>query len=676
LTKQITVAICTYNRPLLLGQLLESIVNQTLDPNVFQVLVVDNYPNKHVLDEVKIRFKGRDNIIFTRSFPPGLSTARNHALKICESKYIAYIDDDALPDKGWLRALLKTFETTASAVIGGPIKPIWSTGIPDWIPKKYADCLTILDYGPQDRALDEWSFLYGTNMAFDVNVVRKVGGFHEALGRRGKVSLLSDEEIELQKNLQSSGYSRHYSAQALVNHRVHEDRLRQSYFRSRMAWQAVLDTQQGSDATADLRTFLVLARAVGQESLASIFVEHDADRLELNIDFIRALQRALLSQHLLTDAQIQAEMESFFAKNSAVGANTLCIEEYLYSDVIFFEHGQGHSFLFSGLSMNMNASLFEIPNRPFEDYIETRNFEIILGNSSAKKIFFLTLDPLAWGWPGEEQLPMLMDKFPQHEYFGIVHRVFDFDKPGVLENLFKKFNRIFCYSKVVQADLRKYGVRAKLLHIHAVYEEFLSKVSASSVHQYKSELGLTDRTVFSLVGELRAGKGYEFFLAALRRMPKKAFKEIAFIFAGRTALDVAEMFDFLDERGARYLNMLVPREQSPDDYRAVSDLEFALAFLMSDCGLYLYHGDQTPVSSASAPNFVALNKKIIATENSEIGRLTDEYDLGWTVKYPEELASVMAAGRRLNFRPSARFQRYKKMISLEAASSTLSSNLF
>ena len=676
MTKEITVAVCTYNRPLLLGQLLESIGNQTLARDTFQVLVVDNYPDEHVLDEIKSKFQGCNYITFTRSFPPGLSTARNHALHICESKYIAYIDDDALPDKGWLQALLKIFKKTAAAVVGGPIKPIWSTGIPDWLPQKYAACLTILDHGPQDRALDEWSFVYGTNMAFDVDVVRKAGGFHEALGRRGKVSLLSDEEIELQKNLQSSGYSRHYSAGALVNHRVHDERLRQSYFRSRMAWQVVSDTQQGSDAAADLRAFLELARAVGQESLASIFVEHDAGRLELNIDFIRALQRGLLSQHLLTDAQIQAEMESFFAKDSAFGSNALDIEEYLYSDVVFFEHGQGHSFLFPGLSKNMNASLFEVQNWPFEGYVETQNFEIVLGNSSTKKIFFLTLDALAWGYPGKGQLSMLMDKYPQHEYFGIIHRVFDFGNQEALKSLFENFRKIFCYSKTVQKALREYGVEAELLHIHASYAEFLDKASASSVHQYRSELGLADRTVFSLAGDLRGGKGYEFFLEALQWVPKEAFEKIAFVFFGRASFDVAEMFRVLDERGARYVNMLVPFGESPNNYRVLNEVEFARCFLITDVALHLYQGAEACVGSANIPNFVAANKKIIATEDSYVGRLTDEHDLGWTVNNARELASIMAAGRHLDLRPSASFQRYKEMISPEAASSVLSKHLF
>src|SRR5208282_516376 len=158
---------------------------------------------------------------------------------LCETDYIAYIDDDAVPYPEWLAAIIEAFETTDAAVVAGPILPVWPGPIPEWLPTKYAGCLTILNHGPADRPLREGEFAFGANMAFAVEALRAIGGFNLGIGRTGARNLLSEEEIEIQLVLRDRGYTSFYAASAKVSHVVHRDRVSRSYFRARMSWQGV-----------------------------------------------------------------------------------------------------------------------------------------------------------------------------------------------------------------------------------------------------------------------------------------------------------------------------------------------------------------------------------------------------------------------------------------------------
>ena len=75
-------------------------------------------------------------------------------------------------------------------------------------------------------------------MAFPRDLLRAVGGFHEALGRRGH-SLLSMEEVLVREQLKSAGHTCLYEPRALVHHRIPAERLARSWFIRRTFWNGV-----------------------------------------------------------------------------------------------------------------------------------------------------------------------------------------------------------------------------------------------------------------------------------------------------------------------------------------------------------------------------------------------------------------------------------------------------
>ena len=88
---------------------------------------------------------------------PGLSLARNAALAVCDDDdVLAFVDDDAIPGKGWLAGLRTAWDAAPEevAALGGPIRPRFLAPRPRWLSDAMLPVLTVLDYGPAPADLD------------------------------------------------------------------------------------------------------------------------------------------------------------------------------------------------------------------------------------------------------------------------------------------------------------------------------------------------------------------------------------------------------------------------------------------------------------------------------------------------------------------------------------------
>jgi GT2 family glycosyltransferase len=241
LVPELTVVICTYNRYDVLPDALASLEAQTLDADAIEILVVDNSSDFEAQgahwEQNAIPANAR--VIFDRT--PGLSRARNTALREAKAEFIAYMDDDAMASPEWCQALLDTFRGHPNAgAVGGPVEPIWPGPPPSWLHRLHRGYFTIVDLGEECRALKKGEWLAGTNIAFRKSVLEETGGFNEGLGRIGN-SLMSNEELVVAARIAELGYESWYAPEAHMMHRVHADRVSQQWLRRRVSWQAVSD---------------------------------------------------------------------------------------------------------------------------------------------------------------------------------------------------------------------------------------------------------------------------------------------------------------------------------------------------------------------------------------------------------------------------------------------------
>jgi glycosyltransferase involved in cell wall biosynthesis len=237
---QISAIICTHNRAGYLSKALQSLVNQSLLKEQFEILVVDNKSTDTTQQVVCEEFAFVPNLRYFYDPILGLSQARNTGWRNASGEYIAYLDDDAIACPQWLERILDAFSKAVPQPggVGGKVEPIWEVPRPDWLPDPLLSYLTIVDWSEVPTTLDDWRYIAGANMAFPKFILDTIGGFPMNLGRQGN-QLLSNEEICMRDQIKSRGYTIYYHPEIVVKHHVPASRLTQDWFIRRLYWQGI-----------------------------------------------------------------------------------------------------------------------------------------------------------------------------------------------------------------------------------------------------------------------------------------------------------------------------------------------------------------------------------------------------------------------------------------------------
>lgn len=111
--QKVSVVVCTHNRWQSLKRTLLAL--RSLDYENYEVVVIDDGSRDDTL-KLKEEFK---DINFVRQEHQGIAVTRNRGALESLADLIAYIDDDCVPDKNWLRNLVETMRLTGSDVVGG-----------------------------------------------------------------------------------------------------------------------------------------------------------------------------------------------------------------------------------------------------------------------------------------------------------------------------------------------------------------------------------------------------------------------------------------------------------------------------------------------------------------------------------------------------------------------------
>ena len=133
----VTVCICTFKRPEMLGCLLEALEHQqTGDAFTFSVVVADNDSGLSAMQVVD-QFSRRSALRVTYCVEPrqNIALARNQALVHAVGEFIAFIDDDELPAPDWLAILFAAREQHQADGVLGPVLPHLAGNAPAWLRK-------------------------------------------------------------------------------------------------------------------------------------------------------------------------------------------------------------------------------------------------------------------------------------------------------------------------------------------------------------------------------------------------------------------------------------------------------------------------------------------------------------------------------------------------------------
>lgn len=227
---KISVAVCAHNAARFLPDVIRSLMSQTLPPEKYEVLLVNNASTDDsgaVIEKLSQEYGGRlRRIIEPRR---GLSTARNRALADASAPLVAFIDADAVADENWLEVVLATFDAHPRAgVVGGRIEVLWEEDVPAWWDARLDEAMGKFSPSDEHLTLAYPQYPYGGNFAVRTAAIREVGGFEADLGRNG-AKLLAGEEGELCWRMQQSNWEIHYDPGAIIHHRALADRLTRRY---------------------------------------------------------------------------------------------------------------------------------------------------------------------------------------------------------------------------------------------------------------------------------------------------------------------------------------------------------------------------------------------------------------------------------------------------------------
>jgi len=175
---------------------------------------------------------------------PGKSSALNAGVDAARGHVVAFTDDDALPDEGWLGAITAPMGEGGDAVsgCGGPVLPVFPPGgAPAWFRHLLARTRSTF-LGPY-HFLGNEELVYaetelgaglplGANCAYRRDVLLE-HPYRPDLGPNRASGLLGGEDTELALHLLRGGHHLRYVPAARVHHPVAPDRLRLEWVRHR-----------------------------------------------------------------------------------------------------------------------------------------------------------------------------------------------------------------------------------------------------------------------------------------------------------------------------------------------------------------------------------------------------------------------------------------------------------
>jgi succinoglycan biosynthesis protein ExoM len=130
----IDVCIPTFRRPQQLLRCLEGVAAQERDGFTLSLVVVDNDPQHSAQVPVLAWASGSAmGVVYAQEAQPNIALARNNAVARGAGSYLAFIDDDEVPEPTWLRELFRACRAGDADGVLGPVLPRFDPPPPRWL---------------------------------------------------------------------------------------------------------------------------------------------------------------------------------------------------------------------------------------------------------------------------------------------------------------------------------------------------------------------------------------------------------------------------------------------------------------------------------------------------------------------------------------------------------------
>lgn len=228
----ISIVICTYNRADYIQEAMESLYNQTLAKDAYEVIVVNNNSSDNT-ELVCTNFIANHldaQFYFINEQQQGASFARNTGAKFSKSPLLCFMDDDAVAEKNYLQRIIHFFESNPTAGgLGGRIIPRYIPAEPKWMSYFVSSLVGNFDYAQEVTEFSANKYPLESNMIIRKEDFILVNGFNTALpGVIGNFRI-GGEGKEFFLKLKALGKAIYYDPSIIVEHIVETKKLTNEY---------------------------------------------------------------------------------------------------------------------------------------------------------------------------------------------------------------------------------------------------------------------------------------------------------------------------------------------------------------------------------------------------------------------------------------------------------------
>jgi succinoglycan biosynthesis protein ExoM len=248
--ERIGVCICTYRRPELLRPLLEALGDQRLPDGVaYEIVVVDNDVGQSARDVV-VAFRARCPVDVTYHCEPeaNIALARNRAVAETRAPWIAFIDDDEVPERDWLFHLYGAHRRFGADAVAGPVTPRFAVDPPRWVLRS-----RLCERGsfPTGTVMTDARTMMTGNILLSRALLGDGAPFEPRLGRTG------GEDTDFFARSIAGGARFVWSAEARAYETIPAARLRRMYFLKRALLRGVSEVRRARPGPRDLLKSMV-----------------------------------------------------------------------------------------------------------------------------------------------------------------------------------------------------------------------------------------------------------------------------------------------------------------------------------------------------------------------------------------------------------------------------------
>ncbi len=220
----LSIVLFTHNRVDRFKEALNSLKNQSVNREEFELVVVDN--DKQPTEAVRQLTEDAESIITARYiFEPnlGVSNARNAGGKAAYGEYVSYFDDDAKAPDNYVRRILDIIRDIKPDIFGGPIYPFYLSNKPPWYKDIYG---THCFLGNEPKYLRQNEYISGANFIIRKEILDKVGWFNPVLSKVGKKKWYGSEtQIQIDAWKDNPSLTAYYDPSLYVYHLVMHDKM-------------------------------------------------------------------------------------------------------------------------------------------------------------------------------------------------------------------------------------------------------------------------------------------------------------------------------------------------------------------------------------------------------------------------------------------------------------------